>query len=117
MIPRGMELANAADVVCRAIERRQRWALAAMLFAAVLAQFELARLAQPVRVIGPGGKAKVVPRATAERLAARGKLTWVATVNDAHEALGLPPPPPPITMTVDTDHTRLAGASEAEEPR
>lgn len=94
-----------------------RWALAALLFVAVLAQLELARQRQPVRVIGPGGKAKVIPRATAERLAARGKLTWVATVADAHEALGLPPPAAPLTMTADTDHTALAGADQAEEPR
>ncbi len=96
-----------------------RWALAALLFAAVLAQIELARQRQPVRVIGPSGETKVIPRATAERLAKRGKLTWVANVADAHEALGLPPPAPPITMTADTDHTALAGADvePTEEPR
>lgn len=103
----------------RTIARSSRWALAALLFAAVLAQIELARQRQPVRVIGPRGETKVIPRATADRLAARGKLTWAATVADAHEALGLPPPAAPITVTADTDHTALAGADAEtpEEPR
>jgi hypothetical protein len=83
----------------------RRWHLAALLWIAVLAAFEIERLAAPVRVFGPGGKAKLVPRIVAERLAARGRLRR-APDEVMRQELNLPPR---ITADVSSDHTRLAG--------
>jgi hypothetical protein len=98
----------------RAAALAARWALATMLYASVLLVLEAARRRELVRVMGPGGKVKVVPRALAERQVKRGKLRHAPSVDAARDGLGLPPL---IAMTTDTDHTHLAGADDAEELR
>lgn len=94
--------------------RRPRWVLAALLFAAVQGELEAARRRQLVRVMGPGGRSKVLRRADAERLVARGKLRRAPDVETARAELGLAPL---IGVTADTDHTSLAGAAGEELPR
>lgn len=58
--------------------------------------------ASAVMVIGPTGRAKLIPRAAADRLVAAGKLQRAESVEVAREAMGLAPA---IQMTTDTDHT------------
>lgn len=55
-----------------------------------------------VMVIGPSGRAKLIPRATADRLVAAGKLSRAESVEVAREAMGLPKA---IQMTAESDHT------------